>query len=102
MDRARVIPAAEIRFEPEKALPSRLQYLQYMVQESEKAEKAAKTQGHEKLVAANDVDEEWVARWEIWNAEQLTRQSKDRLMRAEDLIVHGRGCQKVEDLPLWE
>lgn len=101
VDRARAIPAAEIRFEPEKVLPSRL-YLEYMVQESEKAEKAALAQGHEKLAATNDVDEEWVARWQIWNAERLTRESKDRLMRAEELIAQGRGRQKVEDLPLWE
>jgi hypothetical protein len=102
VDRARVIPAAEIRFEPEKALPSRLETLQYLVRESEEAEKAATAQGHEKLAAANHVDEEWVARWEIWKAEQLTRESKDRLMRAEELVAQGRGRQKVEDLPLWE
>ncbi|KAG7294197.1 hypothetical protein NEMBOFW57_004267 [Staphylotrichum longicolle] len=101
VDRARVKPAAEIRFEPEKVLPSRL-YLEYMVRESEKAEKAALAQGHEKLAATNDVDEEWVARWQIWNAERLTCESKDRLKRAEELIAQGRGRQKVEDLPLWE
>ncbi|KAK3900744.1 hypothetical protein C8A05DRAFT_35594 [Staphylotrichum tortipilum] len=102
VDRARVIPAAKIRFEPEEALPSRLEQLQYMVRESEEAEKAATAQGHEKLVAANDVDEDWVARWEIWNAKQLTRESTDRLMRAKELVARGRGRQKVEDLPFWE
>ena len=102
VDRVRVIPAAKIRFEPEEALPSRVEQLQYMVRQSEEAEKAATAQGYEKLVAANDIDEEWVARWEIWNAEQLTRESKDRLMRAKELVAQGRGRQKVENLPLWE
>ncbi len=102
VDPARVIPAAKIRFEPEEALPSRLEQLQHMVRESEEAEKAATLQGLEKLAAANDVGGEWVARWEIWNAKQLSRESEDRLMRAEELVAQGRGHQKVEDLPLWE
>ncbi|KAK4040850.1 hypothetical protein C8A01DRAFT_45872 [Parachaetomium inaequale] len=59
-------------------------------------------QRQEKLAAAKTVDEEWVARWEIWQAEQTTRYMQQEAKKAEESISPYGGRQKPEDLPLWE
>lgn len=101
LDRARVKPAAEIKFDPGRAGLD-TQYLERIVEEREKATKAVASEAQHKLATAKSPDEEWVVRWEIWNAEQGANASKNRLRRAEELADWGSRNQKIEELPLWE
>jgi hypothetical protein len=59
----------------------------------------------QEIVEAETVDDEWMARFELWKAkEQFERNQKD-LQKARDeagKLCPGAVCQRDEDLPLWE
>lgn len=57
------------------------------------------------LAAATTDDEQWLARWELWQAEYRNRRNLKNLRRAEEtrkLACPDGQCQKPEELPLWE
>lgn len=68
-----------------------------------KEEELAVPQRQGRLAAATTLDEEWVVRWEIWQAEQTTRNLQNKVERAEEPMGLGEGRVSAEDLqPLLE
>ncbi|KAF7550318.1 hypothetical protein G7Z17_g5789 [Cylindrodendrum hubeiense] len=59
----------------------------------------------DRLAAAKTVDEEWLARWELWQVERgnerAARQRLETEKTAARLCPNGQ-AQRPEDLPLWE
>ena len=102
VDRVRAKVQGSIKhYDPEYFL-SKLESLERQVEKHAKDDRSAAPQRQQKLTAAESLREEWMARWEIWNAEQRTNASKNRLKRAKEMADLERGRQKIEDLPLWE
>ena len=60
---------------------------------------AAMRQAQEKLAGATNVDEEWTARWDIWQADLAAKGTEEQIIRAEKANLESL---KPEDLPLWE
>jgi len=62
-------------------------------------------QMRDRLAAVQTDDEQWLARWELWQAEQNNRRILKKLLQAEearDRTCPDGQCQKPEELPLWE
>ena len=75
---------------------------QKQLTEKREQDKAAALQTAQKFAGAETVDQEWVARWEIWNAEQTTCEMENAIRRNEELMAWGKTLQKTEGLPLRE
>ncbi|PWY88276.1 hypothetical protein BO70DRAFT_359725 [Aspergillus heteromorphus CBS 117.55] len=68
-----------------------------------KADRAKKAQ--EALDAAQNLNETWKARFELWNAERSVLRNTEELKKAQqeaDRLCPNGVCQRPEDLPLWE
>jgi hypothetical protein len=65
----------------------------------------AMRQMRDRLAAAKTDDEQWLARWELWQAEQNNRRFIEGTPKAEearDYACPDFQCQKPENLLLWE
>ncbi|RDL42174.1 uncharacterized protein BP5553_02153 [Venustampulla echinocandica] len=65
----------------------------------------AMRQLRDRLAGAKTDDEQWLARWELWQAEQSNRCTLKELRQAEEASDHACPdglCQKPEELLLWE
>lgn len=94
--------ADQARSTPPEVLFREVAYLECSVSQRERDEGFAAPQRLEKLEAAKNVGEAWVARWEIWIAEQNTRWLKNSLRRAEEWKAWGEGLEDAEGPPLKE
>ncbi|KAL5322942.1 hypothetical protein ACEPPN_010922 [Leptodophora sp. 'Broadleaf-Isolate-01'] len=59
----------------------------------------------DRLASAKTDDEDWLARWELWEAELINQRTLKRLAHAKkemDRLCPDGQCQKPEELPLWE
>ncbi len=87
----------DVKYVPGEMWPSQKQ-----LTEKREQDKAAALQTAQKFAGAETVDQEWVARWEIWNAEQTTCEMENAIRRNEELMAWGKTLQKTEGLPLRE
>ena len=101
VDQARAAAAASAKWSAEEPLHEVAKYRGWL----EDDDSPAMRQRRDRLAAAQTVDEECVARWELWQAEQRNRHVRKKLHEAEEVrdrkCPNGQ-CQKPEDLPLWE
>ncbi|KAH6641059.1 hypothetical protein F5144DRAFT_641723 [Chaetomium tenue] len=101
VDKMRAEAVKSVKEDAEEPL-QQLGSLKAQLEWDKKNEESVMPQRLEKLTTATTVDEEWVVRWEIWQAERTTRDLQSRLKELERSIDAGGGRLVAEDLPLLE
>lgn len=98
VDQARVYAMERVEYDAGEPL-RKLEALRGAKKWQGERDAAAMRQAQENFAGATNVDEEWTARWDIWQADLVAKGREEQIIMAEKTNLESL---KPEDLPLWE